>query len=72
MRRRDRFEVSERVDYSGHVIQPLDEADARRVAGILRRREVEAVAVCFINAYANPENEKACASSSRRSCPGSP
>ncbi len=58
VRRRDRYEVRERVDFSGHVIQPLDEADARRVAGILRRREVETVAVCFINAYANPENEK--------------
>ena len=58
VRRRDRFEVRERVDYSGHVIEPLDEDDARRVAGILRRRDVEAVAVCFINAYANPENEK--------------
>jgi N-methylhydantoinase A len=56
--RRDRFEVTERVDYSGQIIQPVDEADARRVAGILRRRGVETVAVCFINAYANPENER--------------
>jgi N-methylhydantoinase A len=56
--RRDRFEVKERVDYSGQIIQPLDEADARRVAGVLRRRGVETVAVCFINAYANPENER--------------
>ena len=58
VRRRDRFEVRERIDYSGQVIQPLDEDDARRVGKILRRREVETVAVCFINSYANPENER--------------
>jgi len=58
VRRRDRFEVRERIDYSGQVIQPLDEEDARRVARILGRRAVETVAVCFINSYANPENER--------------
>ena len=58
VRRRDRLEVAERVDFTGRVIELLDEEDARRVAATLRRREVETVAVCFINAYANPENEK--------------
>jgi N-methylhydantoinase A len=57
IRRRDRFEVTERVDYAGDVVTPLDEEDARRVAAILRRRGIQTVAVCFINAYANPENE---------------
>jgi N-methylhydantoinase A len=58
VRRRDRLEVRERVDYSGQVIQPLDEEDARRMVETLRRRGVETVAVCFINSYANPENER--------------
>src|SRR5207248_4408042 len=31
--------------------------EARRVADLLRRRGVDAVAVCFINSYANPANE---------------
>src|ERR671935_1280032 len=57
IRRRDRFEVDERIDYAGQVVTPLDEGEARRVAAILRRRGVETVAVCFINAYANPEHE---------------
>jgi N-methylhydantoinase A len=57
IRRRDRLEVTERVDYSGRVLEPLDEEEARRVAGILRRRAVTTVAVCFINSYANPANE---------------
>ena len=58
IRRRDRFEVDERIDFEGNVLVPLDEAGARRVAAILRKRAVEAVAVCFINSYANPANER--------------
>jgi N-methylhydantoinase A len=57
IRRRDRFEVTERVDYAGEVVTALDEDDARRVAAILRRRGVQTVAVCFINAHANPAHE---------------
>src|SRR5580765_6318965 len=57
IRRRDRFEVTERVDHVGEVVTPLDEDDARRVAAVLRRRGAQTVAVCFINAHANPEHE---------------
>jgi N-methylhydantoinase A len=57
IRRRDRFEVTERIDHAGEVVTPLDEDDARRVAAILRRRGVKTIAVCFINAHANPEHE---------------
>jgi N-methylhydantoinase A len=58
IRRRDRFEVPERVDYAGTVVQELDEDEARRVAGLLRRKGVETVAVCFVNSFANPCNER--------------
>lgn len=57
IRRRDRFEVTERIDFAGNVVTPLDEAEARRLAGKLRKRGVATVAVCFINSYANPEHE---------------
>src|ERR671931_2087725 len=58
IRRRDRFEVTERIDHAGEVVTPLDEDDARRVAAILRRRGVKTVAVCFVNAHANPAHEQ--------------
>ena len=58
IRRRDRFEVTERVDFSGEVVAELDEDDVREVARILKRREVETVAVCFINSFANPDHER--------------
>lgn len=56
--RRDRLTVRERIDAAGKVLQQLDEAGARRVAEILKKRGVEAIAVCFINSYVNGENER--------------
>lgn len=56
--RRDRLTVPERIDAAGEVIEPLDAEAARQVARILKRRGVAAVAVCFMNAYLNGENER--------------
>ena len=47
IRRRDRLEVTERVDHRGEVVTELDEDEAGEVARILARREIEAVAVCW-------------------------
>ncbi|MFB9777598.1 hydantoinase/oxoprolinase family protein [Brevibacterium otitidis] len=57
IRRRDRFEVTERVDYSGRVVEALNEDEARELARLLKKRGTTTVAVCFINAFANAENE---------------
>ncbi len=57
IRRRDRLTVRERIDHGGRVQTPLDEADAREKARILRKRGVEAVAVCFMNSFINPQHE---------------
>jgi N-methylhydantoinase A len=58
IRRRDRLEVTERVDQRGHVVAELDTDELKEVARILAKRGVETVAVCFINAYANEANER--------------
>ncbi len=58
IRRRDRLTVSERVDHRGVVLEPLDEDGVREAARILRKREVQTVAVCFVNAYANGDHER--------------
>ena len=57
IRRRDRLTVRERIDHGGKVATPLDETDAREKARILRKRGVEAVAVCFMNSFINPQHE---------------
>ena len=57
IRRRDRLTVRERIDHGGRIATPLDEADAREKARILRKRGVDAVAVCFMNSFINPAHE---------------
>jgi N-methylhydantoinase A len=56
--RRLRLEVAERVDYKGQVLIPLDEGSVRTAVGEARRQGAEAIAVCFIHSYANPEHER--------------
>src|ERR687890_1825460 len=41
IKRRHRFEVAERIDYAGNVLEELDEAGARELAALLRRHEVQ-------------------------------
>ncbi len=53
-----RFEVSERLNARGEVLVELDTEDVRRVAKILKKMRVEAVAVCLLHSYKNPVHEK--------------
>lgn len=53
-----RLEVAERTRHTGDVVLPLDEAELTRLADDLRTAGVEAVAVCFLHAYANDANER--------------
>jgi N-methylhydantoinase A len=64
-----RFEVTERLDHAGRVLVPLDEADVAAVGGRLREAGVEAVAVCFLHAYANPAHERRAAAILRTAVP---
>ena len=52
------FEVSERLNFRGEVMRPLDEDSIRVIAAELRARGVTSAAVCLIHAYANPEHEQ--------------
>jgi len=70
--RRDRLTVVERVDAAGKVVTPLDEKGAREVARILKKRGIAAVAVCFMNAYANPANEQRMKAVLAEALPGVP
>lgn len=72
IRRRDRLTVRERVDAEGRVVRPLDEAGAEEVARILGRRKVAAVAVCFMNAFANGVNERRMKAILEAALPGVP
>ena len=53
-----RLTVDERIDSEGSVIRPMDEAELREAARALVDMGVEAIAVCFINSYANAVHER--------------
>ena len=50
--------VGGRLDHTGAELRPFDEDQARAAARFLRDRQVEAVGVCFLHAYANPAHER--------------
>jgi N-methylhydantoinase A len=52
------FEVPERVLASGKVATPLDEDVVVAACSALGDAGVEAVAVCFLHSYINPEHER--------------
>ncbi len=53
-----RLEVAERLNALGEVVDEMDEESLR--AAVLRMRDqgVEAAAICFLHAYANPDHER--------------
>lgn len=67
--RRLRIEVDERVRYDGSIEQPLDEAGVIAAAKKFRELGVEAVAICFLHAYANPAPEERAAAILREAAP---
>jgi N-methylhydantoinase A len=54
-----RVEVDERTRADGTVLVAVDPAQVAEAGRALRDRGVRAIAVAFINAYANPANERA-------------
>lgn len=52
-----RIGIAERTAFDGSVRRAVDPTELTRIARILRRRGVEAVAICLLNSYANDTNE---------------
>jgi N-methylhydantoinase A/oxoprolinase/acetone carboxylase beta subunit len=52
------FGVRERAFYDGEISETPTTAELERLRIRLRRARVESVAICFLHAYRNPENEK--------------
>ena len=56
--RYDIFEVPGRLDFEGKVLVEFDEDRARAVAQEIVDHGLEAVAICFIHSYVNPDHEE--------------
>jgi len=70
VRRALRLTVRERLDSRGKVLQGLDLEGLDRAIDELAAAKVEAVAVCFLHAYRNPEHERIAGERLRRRLPG--
>lgn len=68
--RRLRFEIRERMDPQGRVIEAIELADLDAIVAECERGGVAAVAVAFLNSYANPLHERLCADALRERLPG--
>jgi N-methylhydantoinase A len=67
-----RVVVDERVNVQGGIERPLDPTDAERVVDTLLGEGVEAIAVCLLNAFANPAHELLLKEIITRRAPGLP
>ncbi len=61
--------IEERLDYKGEVLVPLNETDVMKSLDYFKKENVEAVAVCFMNSFANKEHEKKAATLLRKEIP---
>ena len=52
-----RHEISERMDYQGNVLEPVNLDELAAIVDDLKDEHVEAIAVCLLHAYINPEHE---------------
>ncbi len=53
-----RFEVKERTLADGEIAKPLDDREIAALGERLQKLGVEAVAILFLNCYANPDHER--------------
>jgi N-methylhydantoinase A len=68
--RHDVYEVSERLRWDGSVDTEFDESTLTPLVETVRREGIEAVAVCLLHAYVNPEHELRARAVLERDCPG--
>jgi N-methylhydantoinase A len=66
------IEADERIGAAGDVVRELNEADLRAKLEALKAKNIEALTVCLINAFANDGHERQIAAIAREVLPGIP
>ncbi|MGB3863677.1 MAG: hydantoinase/oxoprolinase family protein [Candidatus Aminicenantaceae bacterium] len=52
-----RYPIEERLDYKGDVLTEIKESDVLDAVRLFEKEDVEAVAICFMNSFANGSHE---------------
>lgn len=58
LEREHTYEVKERMNFLGETDMPVDEASVQSVIAELKKGDYDAVAVCFLHSYKNPQHEQ--------------
>jgi len=58
LERQNIIEVDERVTVDGSIYRPLDKENIVVACNEFLAKDIEAVAICFLHAYANPKHER--------------
>lgn len=61
-----RFVLEEETRTTGEVTKPINPGELKLIIEKLKREKVESLVICFINSYANPQNEKTTAELCRK------
>ena len=64
-----RLTVDERIDAQGNVVTPFNETELIPIIDFLKKEKVEAVAICFMNAFKNCIHEEKAAQFLRKHLP---
>jgi len=67
-----RLPVAERLDNTGRVLRPLDEAALRGLIPVLRAENIESIAVGLLHAFVNPVHEQRIRAILWQDCPDVP
>jgi N-methylhydantoinase A len=65
-----RHPIRERLDYQGGVITPIALEDINNAAKLFAEEGIEAIAICFMNSFANKDHEEVAAGIIREKIPG--
>ena len=65
-----RYPIRERFDYQGEVITPIALEDINDAAKLFAEEGIEAIAICFMNSFANKDHEEIAARIIREKIPG--
>jgi N-methylhydantoinase A len=58
VKRRNIFEIDERIDYNGEIYKPLNNNSVLQAIENIKERRLYTIAVVLIHSYANPEHEQ--------------
>ena len=53
-----RYPIEERLDYSGDVVTEIKKSDVLNASELFKKEGIEAIAICFMNSFANSSHEK--------------